>query len=1156
MLLILATCIVLSPVGAAVVTSGNLPISFIENKGQADGSVRFLAESPGMLIYFTPNGEVFYAPSAGKVSAVTVTYRGANPAPEVTGMDELTGKANFFIGNNREAWVTNVPTFRGITYDDLYEGISLRYTGVSGILEREFVIRPGADPAAIIMQYAGQDRITFNDVGGLVVSTPVGDLIEGAPVCYQIMDGERVAVDCSYMIGESGTVRFAVGAYQKNQPLIIDPVIDFSTYFGGSSDDIGMGIGLDDIGNVYFVGSTLSTDLPLPNAAVFQEHLNGTWDIFVAKFSPDGQTLIYSTYIGGNSTDMGAGIAVDNSTGDVFITGYSFSADYPVTRAPAKNNLSDVVVTALGPTGSTLDWSRYFAGNKTDEATGITLDYSGGHVAVVGFTNSDNFTATVFANSLSGSFDAFIATFDVTNGDNPVSPRYIGGTGGDYAYGVAADSAGDFWITGSTNSMFFPTTMGAFRKTPQGKIDAFITKVPANLGTPLHSTYLGASGDDYGRGIALDSNDYPYVTGYTDSGVAAISLFPIKPYFSAFQTTYGGGKYDAFVTKMEKDLSALNYSTYLGGNYEDRGYAIAVDDLGEAHITGFTISTNFPVTPNAFQSNRDGLVQDVIFTELNATGQALVFSTYLGGTYYDEGRGIAISGDGLNITLTGFTESLNYDIYRAYQPYLAGFSTVRRQDAFVTKIMKIPPVANFTGTPLKGCSPLIVNFTDTSTNTPTSWLWDFGDGNTSTEQNPQHTFYNPDPNNPVNFTVNLTACNADGCGFVSKFNYTMVCPHLFWDFTSNQSRGCVGTNATIMFNGTPGAPINLSTWYFDFGDGTVGTPGVTYIHTYTAPGMYNVSFWVENECCNNTTLKLEFVDIRATPVADFFAIPTFGLSPLAVDFFDNSTGVPSSWDWFFGAGEGNSTLQNPDHVYTTKGHYSVTLTACNFCGCDSETKTDYIRIDDPNLTFLPIDLVVPTNDTTPLDLYLERADAGLSGFDLNLFWADTVHGNITGVVFPSWAVNQTVIGTLPGPSIQVRGFDPFNYVTPGATNVYLGTFNLTGITPTYPSTMWFNVSVNELDDNFGDPVYTNSIPANITVVRLLPFPGKINPPTDPDGDQLYWDVNGNGLIDFSDVVTYFQNMQWIRDNQYVPFFDYNGNGLIDFADLILLFHKV
>jgi PKD repeat protein len=337
-------------------------------------------------------------------------------------------------------------------------------------------------------------------------------------------------------------------------------------------------------------------------------------------------------------------------------------------------------------------------------------------------------------------------------------------------------------------------------------------------------------------------------------------------------------------------------------------------------------------------------------------------------------------------------------------------------------------------------------------------------------------------------------------------------------------------------------------------------------YTYVTTGNFTVSLTYENTCCNNTTVKEGYIDIRARPDADFFAIPTSGLAPLHVNFFDNSTGRPSNWTWTFGAGEGGSTDQNPTHLYTSKGRYRVNLTACNFCGCsDVETKAQYIRVGEPNLTFmagitkvLPDGtIIVATNDTTPLNLYLQSAENGLSGCNLFVRYGDTITGTINSVQFPPWAFNQTIIGPLPAPNTTIVAVDLFHQINPGATNVPLGTFNLTGLVP---GNIWFNVTVNLLTDDVDEPIGTNSIPANLKIALLQPFPGENLTPTDPFGDQVYWDVNGNGNIGFNDVVVYYKNTMitpWVQNgNEYLPFFDYSGNGDIGFVDVVKLYEKV
>lgn len=1152
----------LAPAAASSQTSSpSAPICFIKNNGQSDEQVLFFSNTPGYTLFLTKYGEVVANPASSSV--VSVTYQGSSPGVAVSGEDLMLAKSNYLFGNDESRWVRNVPMFSTVRYEGVYNGIDLVYLGGDGSLKKEYIVGSGADPSAIRMLYSGQDSLGADETGALIVTTDVGTFSESAPFCYQIVDGKQIVVPGVYVVSDDGVVSFSIGSYDRSMPLVIDPVYNFSTYLGGDQDDRGAGIGMDDAGNVYVAGSTQSTDFPLPNGPVYQQHLAGGWDLFVSKFSPDGSELVYSTYIGGSNTDLAGDLAVDNVSGEVFLTGSTASTNFPSngpTPVVGKSNFTDAFVTAVDPTGAALSWTTYYGGNKSDEGTGIALD-SAGDVVIVGDTSSDNFTSFAMLNTLSGGTDGFVAKFSGASGVYQWG-RYLGGTGYDTANGVAVDpGTGAIWVTGMTQSLNFPTVNITFRYANSGGSDAFVTKLnPA--GGIVNSTYLGGSGNDAGTGIALDSNGYPYITGYTGSPVSPISLFPIKPFFQAFQTAFGGGQWDAFITKMERNLTALNYSTYLGGSDDEKAYRIDVDANGTAFVTGFTMSTNFPMKCPTQATKGEGFrVPDAFITRMNKTGTGLLYSTYLGGTYYDEGRDIAITDDGLNITVTGYTESINFPIHNAYQDHLAGFPAVRFTDAFVTRILSIPPVANFTAEPERACTPANISFTDESTGTPTSWLWDFGDGNTSTLQNPFHRYVNSGAN-ISKFNVSLSIANCDGMANLTKTEYIWICPTPFANFTANKTIGCTSQNSTILFNvtNTSGGVLTGTelVWNWSFGDGDsqlVDFANRNVTHTYNKTGNFTVSLTYANDCCNNTTTRSNYIDIRAIPVANFFGRPTSGLVPLHVSFTDNSTGRPSNWTWLFGEGQGNSTEQNPEHTYSQAGLYTVNLTACNFCGCNSTGIPDYIHAGVPNLTFAPGTLVVPTNDTTDIELYLERAEDGLSGYDLDVFWGDSAHGEITDVEFPSWAANATN-SSLPSYFLNIKAVDLFNEIHPGDTNIELAEFELVGNISTFNSTISFNVTVNELDDDFGNPIFTNNVPATITVVRLLPFPGKTMVPTDPFEDQVYWDVNGNGRIDFNDVITFFQNMQWTRNNQYIPFFDYNGNGLIDFADLILLFHHV
>ncbi|MDD1707586.1 MAG: SBBP repeat-containing protein, partial [Methanoregulaceae archaeon] len=457
--------LMITAAGAAEVSSTVIPVSFIQNNGQADEQVLFFADAPGYLLYLTADGQILSTADSNGV--VSITYPGAEDAV-VTGEDVLEGKANFFIGNDQDAWVTNVPMYSTVRYEGLYEGINLAYYGGKGFLKREFIVAPGATPSEIIMKYSGQEGLSQDAGGAILIETAAGTLSETAPVCYQVVNGKQVSVPCSYVIGSDGLVTFSVGAYDSGLPLVIDPVLYFSTYFGGNNDDKGADIGLDDLGNIYIVGSTKSTNLPLPNAPVYQEDLDAGWDIFAAKMSPDGSQLIYSTYIGGNSTDIANGIAVRNDTGEVTFTGYTDSADYPRTVGGVKAEGTDGILTRLNPTGDNLVWSRFIWANKTDIGTAVALfpaPYADSCV-VVGYTNSNNFTANWLvwmpSNFNSGGTDAFVIGFDPTG--TPIVGRYLGGENNDYAYGVVIEPISPYnvWVTGSTKSLLFPTSTPAY----------------------------------------------------------------------------------------------------------------------------------------------------------------------------------------------------------------------------------------------------------------------------------------------------------------------------------------------------------------------------------------------------------------------------------------------------------------------------------------------------------------------------------------------------------------------------------------------------------------------------------------------------------------------------------------------------------------------
>ncbi|MCP4557291.1 MAG: hypothetical protein GY836_17945, partial [Herbaspirillum sp.] len=446
--------------------------------------------------------------------------------------------------------------------------------------------------------------------------------------------------------------------------------LSYSTYLGGDETDRGYGIAVDGSGNAYVTGYTGSTDFPTGQA--FQGNV-GSVDAFVSKLAPSGGTLVYSTYLGGGGIDRGYGIAVDGS-GNAYVTGYTGSTDFPTAQAfqgTYAGGSWDAFVSKVAPSGGTLVYSTYLGGGSGDSASGIALDTSGA-AYVTGYTWSTNFpTGQAFQGALGGggNYDAFVSKL-APGGTALTYSTYLGGAGYETGNGIAVDGSGNAYVTGYTTSTDFPTAQ-AFQGTRPGDYDAFVSKLAPSGATLTYSTYLGGGSIDYGRGIAVDNSGNAYVTGETFS-----TDFPTA---QAFQGTNVGASWDAFVSKLAPSGAALAYSTYLGGGAGDFGFGIAVDNPGNAYVTGQTGSADFP-TGQALQGTNAGS-SDAFVSKLAPTGATLTYSTYLGGFFNDFGYGIAVDTSG-NAYVTGFTGSYDFPTAQAFQGTNAGGD----YDAFVFKI--------------------------------------------------------------------------------------------------------------------------------------------------------------------------------------------------------------------------------------------------------------------------------------------------------------------------------------------------------------------------------------------------------------------------------------------------------------------------------------
>jgi hypothetical protein len=688
-------------------TYGKLPLHFEANRGQTHEDVRFLARGSGYSLFLTPTGAVLTlikpeslarkraargssrprGPATGTV--LRMTFADANPDPRVTGLEELPGKANYFIGNDPAKWRTDVPTYAKVHYQEVYPGIDLVYYGNQRQLEYDFVVRPGADFSAIALRITGADKVEVDVQGDLVLHTAAGPIRQQKPFIYQEVRGVRKEIPGGYVLKGEQHVGFKVAAHDARRALIIDPVLSYSTYLGGSGEDRSHAIAVDAAGNAYVTGRTFSPDFPTTAGAFQTSFGDGSFHAFVTKLNATGSALVYSTYLGGNGAEESYGIAVD-AAGNAYVTGLTVSPDFPTTAGAFQTTYGDgqdAFVTQLDAAGSALVYSTYLGGNRYDEGNSIAVDPAG-NAYVSGLTQSFNFptTAGAFQTRGVGGSNAFVAKLDPT-GSALVYCTYLGGSGGTGGGSLAVDASGNAYVTGSTDSIDFPTTAGAFQTTyGGGSGDAFVAKLDPAGSALAYSTYLGRSGEDWGSAIAVESAGNAYLTGGTFS-----PDFPTT--MGAFQTIYGGGSSDTFVTKLNSSGSAFVYSTYLGGSGTDYAQGIAVDAAGNAFVTGNTNSRDFPTTSTAFQTTYGGGgCCDAFVTQLDAAGSALVYSTYLGGSGNDGGSAIAVDASpGSNAYVTGFTNSGDFPTTAgAFQASSAGVSEFV-SDAFVAKITNVVP---------------------------------------------------------------------------------------------------------------------------------------------------------------------------------------------------------------------------------------------------------------------------------------------------------------------------------------------------------------------------------------------------------------------------------------------------------------------------------
>lgn len=700
--------------GASAVES--LPLSFEKNVGQTDERVQFLARGAGYTLFLAQaeatlllqradeklrmerasvraRGNVFpgRSPSSPAESASQAVLRlkpvEAAARPSAEGVEELPGRVNYFLGNDPARWRTGIPTYAKVKYTEVYPGVDLVYYGRQGQLEYDFIVAPGARPEAIRLRLEGADRVQLDSDGDLLASVAGGSVRMKKPVVYQDLAGERRTIPARYILTGRDQVAFEISSYDRTRPLVIDPVVLYSTYLGGSLGEIGAGLAVDIVGNMYVAGTTTSADFPLSRA--IQSSPGGNSDVFVARLNPAGTVLVYASYLGGSNNDEAAGLAIDGF-GNAYLTGVTASANFPTAFAlqAVFGGETDAFVAALSPGGGSFIYSTYLGGTREDAASDIVVDGLG-NAYVTGITRSVNFPTTVGAFDRGcgtdvlcngGVLDAFVTKLN-SRGSALVYSTFLGGSGVDVGAGIAV-SGGNAYVVGFTESTNFPLQR-PFQPQPRGGRDAFVTRLNSAGSGLVYSTYLGGTGNDAAARVAVDGLGNAHIVGVTDS-----TNFPTAV---PLQATHGGDE-DAFVTKMNAAGTRLIYSTYLGGSEADRGADVVVDLTGVAHVVGTTRSANFP-TANPLQAALNGS-SDVFVARIGGPqGLALTFSTFLGGSGEEIGFRVATDVSG-NTYVTGATSSTDFPTRNPLRPTSGGGA-----DAFVTKIGEPIP------TPPPGSSP-------------------------------------------------------------------------------------------------------------------------------------------------------------------------------------------------------------------------------------------------------------------------------------------------------------------------------------------------------------------------------------------------------------------------------------------------------------------
>ena len=637
---------------ARLMKTAPIPMTFIENEGQWDETVQFMARYRGMVAFvqkdaLTLKFEKRVAREQVRGVALHMVFEGASESVVLEAERPRSGVYNFFVGNDPSKWRSEVTGYARVVYRGLYEGVDLCLREKNGWLEYDLLLEEGADLSGVVIRCDGIEGINIDSEGSLTIETACGPITQEPPTAWyeHPSDGEMPVV-CQFRKIDECRYGFEVPKRDMNLALVIDPGLEWSTLLGGSMyfmyEEV-MGVALNASGDIVVTGNTASDDFPTTPGA-YDTSFNDSSDAYVACLSADGDSLIWSTFLGGTEIDWTYGVVVDGS-GLITVAGLTFSSDFPTTQSAydtSHNGYSDAFVARLNADGSQLVYSTFLGGTGGDFALRLAVNGSG-EAYVAGYTLSSNFPTTpgAYNTTNNGMRDAFITRLNA-DGTDLVYSTYLGGTVHEgfwdlefplaMAYmGMALHNSGDVIVCGVTDSGDFPTTSGAYDTTGYSGIDGFVTRLNATGSDLVFSTFLAGHLSDGPIALAVDELGVVTVAGYTWS-----QTFPFTP--GAYDTSFNSPGYnDAFVSRLSADGSELLYSTFIGGDSYDPFDHIVLNGSGEVIAVGYTYSSDFPTTPGAYDATFNGGVDAMICRfALNGSGQAdLLYSTFLGGSGYD-----------------------------------------------------------------------------------------------------------------------------------------------------------------------------------------------------------------------------------------------------------------------------------------------------------------------------------------------------------------------------------------------------------------------------------------------------------------------------------------------------------------------------------------